>query len=106
MAKLYANRPVVTVPSDNTSSQPDDSVIVWQNAATGTAPIPSGFTLETITNYLSEVSSNLSVQDEDELVNSGTQKPVVLLMPPSLILYNPCFLLCQFCPAFYVSPMQ
>ena len=61
MAKLYANRPVVTVPSDNTSSQPDDSVIVWQNAATGTAPIPSGFTLETITNYLSEVSSNLSL---------------------------------------------
>ena len=56
MAKLYANCLVVTVPSDNTSSQPDDSVIVWQNAATGTAPIPSGFTLETITNYLSEVS--------------------------------------------------
>ena len=41
MAKIYANHPVVTVPSDNTSSQPNDSVLVWQNAATETAPIPS-----------------------------------------------------------------
>ena len=61
------------------TSLPNDSVMVWQNAATEKPQIPSGFNLEIITNYLKDFSSTLSFEDEDgdEIINSGTQKPVV-----------------------------
>ena len=77
VAKLVANRPVITVTSDHTTSLTINSVLEWKNAATEVAPIPKGFNLETLTNYLREISCNLAMQDEEELVYSGTQKPVL-----------------------------
>ena len=77
VAKLVAQRPVITVSSEHTYSPLSDSVIEWKNAATEVAPIPKGFTLETLTNYLREIPCHLSLQDEEELVYSGTVKPVV-----------------------------
>ena len=77
VAKLVANRPVITVTSDHTTSLTINSVLEWKNAATEVAPIPKGFTLETLTNYLREIPCHLSLQGEEELVYSGTVKPVV-----------------------------
>ena len=77
VAKLVANRPVITVTSDHTTSLTINSVLEWKNAATEVAPIPKGFNLETLTNYLREIPCNLAMQDEEELVYSGTQKPVL-----------------------------
>lgn len=84
LARLYVNRPVVISGTDlaiapEQTSLPNDSVMVWQNAATEKPQIPSGFNLEIITNYLKDFSSTLSFEDEDgdEIINSGTQKPVV-----------------------------
>ena len=77
VAKLVANRPVITVSSDNITSSSSDSVSEWKNAATEVAPIPKGFNLETQTNYLREIPCNLTLQDGEELVYSGSQKPVL-----------------------------
>ena len=77
VAKLVAQRPVIIVSSEHTYSPLSDSVIEWKNAATEVAPIPKGFTLETLTNYLREIPCHLSLQGEEELVYSGTVKPVV-----------------------------
>ena len=83
LAKLYANRPEVisdpevTFKPDN--SLPNDSVAVWKNVITEKPVIPAGFTLETISSYLSVVSTYLSIhnEEENEPVDVGTQKPVV-----------------------------
>ena len=48
VAKLVANRPVITVSSDNITSSSSDSVLEWKNAATEVALIPKGFNLETL----------------------------------------------------------
>ena len=82
LAKLYANIPVVIsdpeVSFKDSSSLPFDSVIVWQDAATEKAPIPFGFNMETITSYLSVLSTTLAGHDEDdEEVDVGTHKPAV-----------------------------
>ena len=65
------------VTSDHSTSLTINSVLEWKNAATEVAPIPKGFNLETLTNYLREIPCNLAMQDEEELVYSGTQKPVL-----------------------------
>ena len=77
VAKVVANRRVITVTSDHSTSVTINSVKEWKNAATEVAPIPKGFNLETLTNYLREIPCNLAMQDEEELVYSGTQKPVL-----------------------------
>ena len=71
VAKLVANRPVITVTSDHTTSSTINSVLEWKNAATEVAPIPKGFNLEILTNYLREIPCNLAMQDEEELVYSS-----------------------------------
>ena len=79
VAKLVANRPLLTVSppeSEDTSSVPTDTVLVWKNCATDAVHIPSGLTLETITNYLREIPCNVSLPDGEESVTSGTVKPV------------------------------
>ena len=83
LAKLYVNRPEIisdpeiTFKPDN--SLPNDSVIKWENAVMITPAVPPGFTLETISSYLSVVSTYLSVHNdsdpENEPVDVGTQKP-------------------------------
>ena len=71
LAKLYANRPEVisdpevTFKPDN--SLPNDSVAVWKNVITEKPVIPAGFTLETISSYLSVVSTYLSIHNEEDL---------------------------------------
>ena len=85
LARLYANRPEVIsdpeVTFKDSNLLPSDTVKEWYGVISGgkKAPIPSGFTLETITTYLSVQSSVLSFnnEDEDEIVDTGTLKPVV-----------------------------
>ena len=59
------------VTSDHSTSLTINSVLEWKNAATEVAPIPKGFNLETLTNYLREIPCNLAMQDEEELVYSS-----------------------------------
>ena len=83
LAVLYADRPEVIsdpeVTFKESSSLPSDSVNQWKNVLTEKAAIPSGFTLETITLYLSVLSTSLALpnEEEDETVDVGTLKPVV-----------------------------
>ena len=57
LAKVYADRPeVISDPEISFKSDttlPKDSVAVWHDTATEKPKIPSGFTLLTITSYLS-----------------------------------------------------
>ena len=73
LAKLYVNRPEIISDPEITfkpdSSLPNDSVIKWENAVMNKPAIPPGFTLETISSYLSVVSTYLSVHNDNDPEN-------------------------------------